>query len=74
MFSHIASSLLAVGVLSGAADYRQNGADWPELCQSGTQQSPIDLTTDTDTSDKMEITGYNYYDFVKVGFSDSDFS
>ena len=38
------------------------------------EQSPIDLTSDTDTSDKMEIIGYNYYDFVKTGFSDSDFS
>ena len=74
MFSYIASSLLAVSVLSGAADYTNNGSDWPDLCQTGMEQSPIDLTSDTDTSDKMEIIGYNYYDFVKTGHSDSDFS
>ena len=75
MFNYITSSLLVVSVLGGAADYTLNGADWPELCQTGLEQSPIDLTTDTDTSDKMEIIGYNYYDFVKqAGFSDTDFS
>ena len=74
MFNYITGSLLAVSVFSAAADYTQNGADWPELCQTGLEQSPIDLSSDTDTSDKMEIIGYNYYDFVKAGFSDTDFS
>ena len=74
MFNYITSSLLAVSILGGAADYTLNGADWPDLCQTGLEQSPIDLTTDTDTSDKMEIIGYNYYDFVKTGHSPTDFS
>lgn len=35
-------------VISAAVDYNylKNGADWPDLCTNGTQQSPIDINTD----------------------------
>ena len=75
MFSYISSALLAVSALAtNAPDYRQKGSDWGDLCASGEAQSPIDLVTDTDLSDKMEIIGYNYYDFVKSGHSAFDVS
>ena len=75
MFSYISSALLAVSALATVTpDYRQNGSDWTDLCASGEAQSPIDLVTDTDTSDKMEIIGYNYYDFAKSGHSATDVS
>ena len=61
--SACASALLAAAATAASADYTSNGADWPDLCQTGVKQSPIDLTTDTDTSDKMEFIGYNYFDF-----------
>jgi len=74
MLSYISSALLAVSVLATGPDYTNNGSDWPNTCQSGEEQSPIDLVTDTDTSDSMEIIGYNYYDFVKAGYAVDDVS
>lgn len=71
MLSYISSALLAVSVLA-TVDYTQNGADWPDECQSGEEQSPINLVTDTDTSDSMEIIGYNYYDFPKADYAPAD--
>ena len=72
MLSYISSALLAASVLATGIDYTQNGANWSNTCVTGEEQSPIDLVTDTDTSDSMEILGYNYYDFVKAGYSVSD--
>lgn len=62
----LAATAFAAG--GGDYDYKKNGADWGDiegygLCKIGKQQSPIDLTTDTDTSDKMNILGLNYWDF-----------
>ena len=74
MLSYISGALLAVSVLATGPDYTSNGADWADTCQSGEEQSPINLVSDTDTSDSMEIIGYNYYDFVKAGYHVDDVS
>ncbi len=63
MFKFAASALLASCTLAALADYKDNGATWTGICATGKEQSPIDLTTDTKTSDKMQIMGYDYYDF-----------
>jgi len=51
--------------------YLNQGRDWAdiypgaELCRNGKEQSPIDLRVDdTVVTDKMEINGYGYVDFV----------
>lgn len=53
--------------------YWNQGRDWAEiypgaeLCRSGKEQSPIDLKFDENmVSDKMEINGYGYVDFVST--------
>ncbi len=53
MYKFASSALLASGSLAALADYKDNGATWPGICATGKEQSPIDLTTDTETSDKM---------------------
>ena len=73
MLSYVSSALLAATTFAATGKdwgYKQIGADWGTildgkygLCDTGLEQSPIDLTTDTDISDKMELKGYNYYDF-----------
>ena len=56
--------MLAIGALAGSADYTQNGANWHDICEYGREQSPIDLSVKGATvSDKMELMGFNYYDF-----------
>jgi carbonic anhydrase len=77
--------MLAMSALAaGGKDYgyKQNGADWgPEIntayatCVNGKEQSPIDLTESIDTvkiSEKMEIIGYNYYNFPLNNALDPD--
>jgi len=64
MLSYASSAaLLASAAFAASKDYTENGANWTGLCATGTEQSPIDLTTDTDTSDKMEVIGFDYFDF-----------
>ena len=75
MIRAFASALLGASVLGGSADYKQNGADWHDLCHNGKEQSPIDLTVKQAVkSSKMSVTGYNYYDFIvnKSTYSASD--
>ena len=71
MLSYVTGAFIAAVAAATDFDYKSNGEDWGTihdgkygLCATGLQQSPIDLTTDTDTSDTMEVIGYNYYDFV----------
>ena len=64
MFNYATGALLAATAFAGMADYSENGANWGGLCAEGLEQSPINLVTDTDISDKMELVGYNYYDFA----------
>ena len=62
MFSRsFAAALVATvaNAASGVFDYKQNGKDWGkiagnELCDSGKEQSPIDLTSGTH-SETQEI-------------------
>ena len=64
MFRSLASALFAAAVSAAMADYTQNGANWPELCKFGKEQSPIDLTEAGATKNgRMELVGFNYYDF-----------
>ncbi len=74
MLSYVSGALLAATTFAATGKewgYKELGADWGtildgkySLCDTGLEQSPIDLTTDTDISDKMELVGYNYYDFA----------
>ena len=65
MFRTLTSALFAAAVSAGAADYTQNGANWGDLCANGKEQSPIDLTVGGAIENgKMEITGFNYFDFT----------
>ena len=65
MFRTFASALFASAAYAAMADYTQNGANWDGLCANGVEQSPIDLTEAAATKNGvMEITGFNYYDFV----------
>ena len=44
-------------------NYEQNGADWGSvnpLCDTGTEQSPIDLNEGENPNDIMEINGFGY--------------
>ena len=48
-------------------DYTNKGEDWADtvenaqMCRSGREQSPIDLSTEVfNVSDKMQINGYGY--------------
>lgn len=77
MYSFVTGALLATAAIASDFDYKQNGADWGTihegkygLCATGLEQSPINLTTDTETSEKMEMIGYNYYDFASNGRAD----
>ena len=83
MFTKFALSTALFALKSHAAggsdyNYKTNGADWSkdinpdyEVCQTGKEQSPIDLTANTtsDTNVKsvinetMELIGYNYFNF-----------
>ena len=81
MLSYVTSALVATTAFAATGKdwgYKQIGADWGtildgkySLCDTGLEQSPIDLTTDTDTSDVMNLIGYNYYDF-KASFDPAD--
>ena len=72
MFRTFSSALFASVASAAAADYTTNGADWHDLCEFGKEQSPIDLTGATDNG-KMELIGYNYYDFkVNTSFKTTD--
>ena len=65
MFRTFASALFTSAAFAGLADYTENGANWPDLCKYGKEQSPIDLTEAAATKNGvMEITGFNYYDFA----------
>ena len=43
MRSFFISTIAAIALAGKGVDYRQNGADWPGLCQTGKEQSPIDV-------------------------------
>lgn len=72
MYGTIATALLAATAIAAGGsdyDYKQNGADWGTihdgkyaLCDSGVEQSPIDLTG-AEGNDMMNLIGYNYYDW-----------
>ena len=72
MNTYFASALLAVSAMAAAGtDYTEMGENWskteahPEwkVCETGREQSPIDLsTTGATISDTMEVRGVNYYD------------
>ena len=74
MFRTLTSALFAAAVSAAAAKYEQNGADWGDLCANGKEQSPIDLTVGGAIENgKMEITGFNYFDFdVDSQYSTAD--
>ena len=66
---------LIAGVASAADkkfefDYEMSGEDWGELegaeiCATGKEQSPIDLSTrEFEISETMELNGYDYIDFT----------
>ena len=63
----IATLLAATAFAAGDIDYTQNGLNWGEthdLCDTGVEQSPIDLTTTgTTPSDDMNLLLENYTDF-----------
>ena len=74
MFNLFATaSILAVAAYADsdlAYDYTTLGADWPtihdaiwELCDSGKEQSPIDLKMAATKSEEIELSGYDYFDF-----------
>ena len=80
-----ASALLAVGAYAAGTsdyDYKQNGADWGTIlarkyltCDTGREQSPIDLSKKGSTkSETSELIGYNYYNFPleSWNFDESD--
>ena len=48
--------------MAGSASYLQNGADWPDLCQTGREQSPIDFNMVT-VDDKLSISQSGYKNF-----------
>jgi len=74
MFHNLATALLVAAVSGSAADYTTNGADWTGLCANGVEQSPIELNKGMAVeSGKMEVVGFNYYDF-KVGSAAFDAS
>lgn len=64
MRSFISTALLALGASAATIDYTQNGANWPDLCATGKEQSPIDLTDDATGSENIAISlnGYRDYD------------
>ena len=75
MVQTLASVLLCTFVFAGSADYKENGRNWHDLCREGREQSPIDLTVKKSSkSDKMQVMGYNYYDFPvnKTTFNTAD--
>ena len=43
MRSYFFSTIAAIALAGKGVDYRQNGANWPGLCQTGKEQSPIDV-------------------------------
>ena len=73
MFKFATAASLAASVLaetSDSYDYKTNGADWVTihsgkwyLCDTGKQQSPIDLKASAATNDYVELIGYNYFNF-----------
>ena len=72
MLSYTIGALIAATALAGSGkdyDYIQNGADWGtilegkySLCDTGLEQSPIDLTSGT-VSDNIAIDLEDYYNF-----------
>ena len=73
------ASLLPLSALAASGEYvyNTNGAEWGEsfdLCKTGVEQSPINLTTGLEStgSQDMELIGYNYYDFgIEAGDGES---
>ena len=75
-FSQLAftSALLTVATIADsdlAFGYESNGEDWASLhdgewalCDSRSEQSPIDLKSKAPKSDNIEIMGFNFFDFA----------
>lgn len=63
MRSFVSTALLALGASAATIDYTQNGANWPDLCATGREQSPIDLTDDATPSGNVGISLYGYRDY-----------
>jgi carbonic anhydrase len=63
MRSFVSAALLALGASAATVDYTQNGANWPDLCATGREQSPIDLTDAATTSENIGISLYGYRDY-----------
>ena len=67
MFRSTIAALVAASAYAAAGiDYTTLGANWGEtdpLCDTGLEQSPIDLTYNASTSDTMSLVLENYTDF-----------
>ena len=61
MRSYFLAALSTVS-MAGTADYTSNGADWPDLCQTGREQSPIDFNMVTmDSKLSIDLSGYENF-------------
>ena len=58
LYATLATATLAA---KGSFNYLQNGADWPGLCQTGTEQSPINITWVTHFRGDITQTGYQNF-------------
>ena len=63
MRSAVATALLGAAVNAAGYIYNTNGADWGSvnaLCDSGTEQSPVDLNNSATLNDNLavSISGY----------------
>ena len=68
MRSYFLAALSTVS-MAGTADYTSNGADWPDLCQTGREQSPIDFNMVT-MNDKLSISLSGYENFAEGKMTD----
>ena len=57
--SSIAASAMAA---DGYTDFSMNGMNWPDLCQTGKEQSPIDLS-DMQENSMLSLDLQGYKDF-----------
>ena len=68
------SALLALNASAASIDYTQNGANWPDLCQTGREQSPIDLTSKATWSDNIGIKTERYRDYTGMQLSNKGYT
>ena len=73
-----AAMLVGSAFAAAGIDYSENGANWGEtvpLCDTGLEQSPIDLhAKDEVVNDNMRVLGENYFNIpVDSAFSETDY-